>query len=262
MKHLATLALCLSVSVAHSGTLDATDTNIINNVTNTSGVIVDQVATGNYFVTGAVNAANNNLLIANDAYMQAMITDAQQDAYNTAIQQFVDHSFYSAQDQLTALADQAKLNLEASVDEYTDATVALTTVTTINAMASSVSNTVEAEALQDYAVSSGAVDGVTNTMQDNYNNSLAAVNKNAQEFAAYSTAAVDPHLSEHMDQFADQYGVEIEDSYTSLDLVNGYITTTYYTNTGGYAVGMSHSLYFTTPYQTDNVYADGEAIYQ
>lgn len=259
---LVTLAVCLSASVAHSASLDASDQNVINNLTTTSGVIDSQVTTGNYFVAGAVNAANNNLLIANDAYQQALITDAQQDAYNQAIQTFVDHSFYAAQDQLEALASQAKVNLESSVDQYTEATVALKTVTTINAMASSVSNTVEAEALQDYAVSSGAADGVTDTMQDNYNNSLAAVNKNAQEFAAYSSAAVDPHLAAHMDQFADQYGVEIENSYTSLDMVTGYITTTYYSSTGAYVAGMSHSLYFTTPYQTENVYSDGEGIYQ
>lgn len=259
---LLTLALCLSASVAHSGSLDATDQTIINNVTNTSGVIVDQVTLGNNFVAGAVNAADNNLFISNNAYTQALITDAQQDAYNNAINSFLDHSFYNAQDQLVALADVAKTNLESSVDSYTDATVALRTVTTINSMASSVSNTVEAEALQDYAVSSGAADGVTDTMQDNYNNSLSAVNKNTQEFAAYSTAAIDPHLAEHMDQFADQYGAAIEDSYTSLDLVNGYITTTYYDSTGGYVAGMSHSLYFTTPYSDEDVYQDGEAIYQ
>ena len=262
MKNLATLALCLSVSVAHSGTLDATDQSVVSNVTNTSGVIVNQVNLGNNFVAGAVNAAGNGLLIGNDAYTQALITDAQQDAYNNAINAFVDHSFYSAQDQLQDLADQAQVNLSESVDAYAEATVALQTVTTINAMASSVSNTVEAEALQDYAVSSGASEGVTDTMQDDYNNSLAAVNKNTQEFASYSTAAVDPHLSAHMDQFADQYGVSMEDSYTSLDLVTGYITTTYYTNTGGYVGGMSHSLYFTTPYQTESVYTDGGAIYQ
>ena len=259
---LLTLALCLSASVAHSGSLDATDQTIINNVTNTSGVIVDQVTLGNNFVAGAVNAADNNLFISSEAYKQALITDAQQDAYNAAINTFLDHSFYNAQDQLEALADVAKTNLEASVDSYTDATVALKTVTTINSMASSVSNTVEAEALQDYAVTSGAADGVTDTMQDNYNNSLSAVNKNAQEFAAYSTAAIDPNLADHMDQFADQYGVAMEDSYTSLDLVNGYITTTYYSNTGAYVGGMSHSLYFTTPYSDENVYQDGEAIYQ
>lgn len=259
---LLTLALCLSASVAHSGTLDGSDQAVIDTVTNTSGVIINQVDLGNSFVAGAVNAAGNGLLINSDAYTQAIITDAQQTAYNNAIKSFVDHSFYAAQDQLNDLADQAQTNLAASVDEYAAATVALNTVTTINAMASSVSNTVEAEALQDYAVSSGAADGVTDTMQDDYNNSLAAVNKNAQEFAAYSTAAVDPHLAEHMDQFADQYGVAIEDSYTSLDLVNGYITTTYYDSTGAYVSGMSHSLYFTTPYSDADVYADGEAIYQ
>lgn len=224
-------------------------------------MIVGQIDTGNNFVAGAVNTAVNGGLIAVDAYTQAIITDAQQDAYNNAISSFVDHSFYDAQKHLQDLADSAQEALSQSVDDYVVATVALQTVATINAMASSVTNTVEAEAMQDYAVSSGAADGITDGMQNNYNNSLAAVNKNAQEFATYSKAAIDPQMIDQMNDFSDTYGASMDTAYTSLDLVNGYITTDFY-GVNGATHSMSHSLYFIQPYSTEDVYADGESIYQ
>lgn len=261
VKKAVTLAVCLNVSVAHSSPLSNTEQTTVNNLANTAATISTQLLNSQYFVIGATNSALNGYLINNDAYQGAVITDAMQDAYNTAIQNYMDTNFYSAQDHLTDMANQAELALEQAVDDYAAAYSEIAVVNTIADMAAVTTTTEQAEAIQDYAVQNGADQGVTDTMQDNYNNSLAAVNQSAREFATYSQGALDPHLVEHMEQFADSYGMEMEYAVTSINPINSYITTAFYTNTGTYMASLTHSNYFTPAYSTQQVYADGQSLY-
>ena len=262
MMKKAILVACLSVSaLANANSISAVDQAVIDSLRDSSNVINNQINLGNHFVTGAQNAAGAGLTIRNDAYKSALITDAQQQAYNDALSGYLNNSFYSAIDHLEEKLVVAEQNLDTAVDNYVEATVALETVTQINQQVQSVNTVAEAEAVQEYAVVSGADAGITDTMQDNYNEALADVNTAAQEFATYKRAVADDHLVAHMDDFANSYGMDLEYADTSIDFTQGIITTTYLSQSGYFQGSLTHSLYFTTPYSTENVYADGEAIY-
>ena len=193
-------------------------------------------------------------MVAPDAHVAAMIDDQMQAAYNDAMQALVGHSFYTAQEHLDDLATNAGVSLESAIDTYTESAIALQSVVTVNQMAEAAVSVEQAEVLQDYAATSGADQGITDALQDDYNNSLAGITTAAREFATYKSAAVDPHLVEHMDDFAASYGVDMVDAMTTINLSTGYIQTVYGTSEGAYANTLTHGIYFTTAYATESIY--------
>ena len=250
----ATAVVCLSGSVAHANQLSSDDQSVLDNLTGSSGVVTDRISSGNTFSQGIGSIAADGLVVSSDAHMAAIIDDQMQDAYNNAMQAFMGHQFYGAQDHLDDLAAQAGVELDTAIDTYTDAAVALQSVVVVNQMASDVVNTDQAEVMQDYAASSGADQGITDELQGDYNNGLQGITSAAREFATYKSASVDAHLVEHMDSFADQYEVSMADAYTSLDLVSGYITTVYETPGGSYVSQLTHSTYFAQAYESQSIY--------
>lgn len=248
-------AVCLSVSVAHANSLTDPNQAVVDRLATESGNVSNQLAVGQSFVTTAVQAAGQPALIGADAYRDALISDALQDSYNSAMADFMNTDFYSAQEHLQEMAEIAGANLDQSVDNFVEASAVIEVVTRINQQAQQVSNTVEAEALQDYAVAQGADQGITDAQQDNYNEALAEVSTAAREFATYKAASVDSHMIEHMNQFADQYGADMNYAQTSI-LPQGYIQTAYFNPTGGLINTLTHSNYFTPAYSDESVYAD------
>jgi hypothetical protein len=251
----ATLAVCLSVSAAHANSLDSNDQQILNDLINQSGVIANQLTIGHNFVVNVVAAAGNPSLIDAEAYREALITDTMQNAYNQSMDAFIANDFYSAQDHLNDVVDQAAVTMSQAVDNYVEAKSVIEVVTTINQRAQQVTNTAEAETLQDYAVAQGADQGITDQQQDNYNEAVQEVSTATREFATYKAASVDPHLIEHMDQFAEQYGGDMSYAQTSI-LPEGYIQTAYFDPTGQTLGALTHSNYFTPAYQGGSLYED------
>ena len=251
----AILAVSLSVSVAHAAPLNSADQQILQNLIDQSGALSQTLTAGHNFVVNAVAAAGNPTLIGVEAYRDALITDTMQNAYNQSMTAFINNEFYSAQDQINEMVDQAQANMNQAVDNYTEAASVIQVVTTINQRAQQVSNTAEAEVLQDYAVAQGADQGVTDQQQDAYNDAIAEVSTTTREFATYKAASVDAHLIEHMDQFAAQYDAEMSYAQTSI-LPQGYIQTAYFDPTGGLIGTLTHSNYFTPAYTGGSLYED------
>lgn len=252
-----TLALCLSASAAHASNISDSNQAIVDRLATESGNVSNRLAIGQSFVTTAVQAAGQPSLISADAYREALISDALQDSYNSAMADFMNADFYSAQEHLQEMVEIAGVNLDRSVDNFVEASAVIEVVTRINNQAQQVSNIVEAEALQDYAVAQGADQGITDAQQDNYNEALAEVSTAAREFATYKAASVDSHMIEHMNQFADQYGADMNYAQTSI-LPTGYIQTAYFDPTGGLINTLAHGNYFTPAYSDESVYADQE----
>lgn len=254
LKTLTLAAIAAAFPSVSAAPLNSGDQSVINNLANSSGVVAGQINLGNTFTRNIGGIAAQGNLVASDAHIAAMIDDQMQAAYNNAMQAFSGHGFYTAKDHLDELATEASANLDTAVDTYTEAAVALQTVVTVNQMASAVVNTDQAEVMQDYVATSGADQGITDQMQGDYNDSLAGVTTAAREFATYKSAAVDSHLVAHMDDFAAAYNVDMADAFTTLDLVGGYINTTYQTPGNEYSNTLTHSLYFTTAYETAGIY--------
>lgn len=249
------LAVCLSVSVAHASSLGSNDQSVIDDLVYQSGVISNQIRIGTNFVGNAAQVAGQGQLIDQGAYRQALITDQMQNAYNASMSDFVGHNFYSAQDHLNEMAEVASQNLEASIDNFVEAASVIEVVSRINQQASQVSNTVEAEAVQAYAVSQGADNGITDQQQNNYNEAVAEVSSAAREFATYKAASVDANIIESMNYFEDSYGADLNYAQTQI-LPNGYMQTAYLTAGGAHMATITHTNYFMPVYQGDSLYED------
>ena len=251
----AILAVSLSVSAAHAAPLNSADQQILNDLITQSGVIAGQIRMGQNFVTNVVAASGDPALVYRSAVLQALITDAQQNAYNQSMTNFINNEFYTAQDHMDAIVAEAQTDLSEAVDTYTEAASVIQVVTTINQRAQQVDNVAEAEVLQDYAVAQGADQGVTDQQQDAYNDALVEVSTSARAFATYKAASLDASIIARMDDFEASYGGDLNYSQTTI-LDNGYLRTTYFDATGRLYGSLTHSDYFVPVYQGPSLYED------
>jgi len=155
--------------------------------------------------------------ISPDISYEAHISQAKADAYNTAVANFTNTSWtYTAQDYADDQAIRTEQEMNAAVDAYVQAAVAVATVVTVNEMAeaagdpSTPAGSQDAEAIQNYLQTNDVVLNETEVLA--YNDAIDEVQGATQQFAVAVAMQNDAELQNSITDGAASYGMQVADA--------------------------------------------------
>lgn len=216
----------LAVLAIVSAPLSASE---LDNLITTSQDIRNSFTYGIQAVGGMSNYAGLGGIANTGVTDPALISKAQQDAYNNAVLQFQSTNYTWDPDADTYFQDQsqqAMSNLSASIDAFVDAAVAIVEVTTVGTMAeqaASAPDEREAIELQEYIDANDVL--LDDQEVGGYNEALQVVETAAQTAAAYMAVANDPALIQSANDSAYAMNVTYQESTaTFFDAATGILT--------------------------------------
>jgi hypothetical protein len=194
MKKLALLAL-VSVSVQAS---------VIDDLVNTSDSLKQTFALGIQTIGGQAHYAELGG-ISPDMATDAFITQAQADAYNTALANVADANFnMTAQEYFDEQSATAMDALSEAIGVYTEAAGDLVSAVIVNQMASEATTQEATETLQTFVANNELE--ITTESIDTYNTALESVQVAAQAAASFMAVANDAELVGSAQAQADALG--------------------------------------------------------
>lgn len=155
--------------------------------------------------------------ITPDLAHEAHLAQHKTDAYNAAVAAFLQNDWtYTAQDYANDQATRTQQEMDAAIDAYVQATLAVATVVEVNNRAAQVSDpnspegSREAQAVQEYLGSNDTIIDEGERMA--YNDALDQVQGAAQEYAVAVALQNDAELQGVITATAESYGVEVADA--------------------------------------------------
>lgn len=216
----------LAVLAIVSAPLSASE---LDNLITTSQDIRNSFTYGIQAVGGMANYAGLGGIANTGVTDPALISKAQQDAYNNAVLQFQSANYTwdpNADTYFQDQSQQAMNNLSASIDAFVDAAVAIVEVTTVGTMAeqaASAPDSREAIELQEYIDANDVL--LDDQEVGGYNEALQVVETAAQTAAAYMAVANDPALIQSANDSAYAMNVTYQESTaTFFDAATGILT--------------------------------------
>ena len=199
-KALMTLGLSLSVS----GQAYADE---ISDLVAASNSLITTMDSGQYAVSGLVYYSSIGGIAVSDTIDAGTISQTQVDAFNNALLAVENASFYNAQ---MFFQDQAEVALEQmslAVDDFVDATSAMSQVITVFNMASEATTTETQLALQSYVTDNAL--SITQGQVLEYNDSLESVQTYSQMAAAFIQASQNDFITQTVDQQSQDFNVSL-----------------------------------------------------
>lgn len=228
----------------------------IQQLIDASASIIDTVDQGHYAVQGLSYYAGIGGIAPVDTIDQAILTQEQMTAYNTALASVTNAVFYNTQMLLQDAHEAEMVQLETAVDDFVAATTSMITVVNIFEMASSANTVTEQQQVQDYIQDNNVQ--LTQTQVDNYNQSLESVQTHAINAAAFLAASNNESLTSANDQVSQDYNYNVSQMNVAYNAVQDSIT--FYYNDQAF-----HGMYgfLTNSMKTlEDIYITGESIYQ
>jgi len=184
--------------------------------------ILDQLAASQDLTVGAVYSAGQGDIIAAGVMQDAAISAQMVTAYNGAIDDVLDATYYNAEMLFEDQHEVAMANLDLAVDDLVAATAVLMEVQAIANMAAN------ADTVQEQLVVQAALENTDMTISSadvsNYNSALGAVQTYARDAGAFLAASRNVSLTGATDNFAANsgaslYGANVAYSATA-DIIN------------------------------------------
>tara|TARA_R110000803_G_scaffold56920_1_gene114485 strand:+ start:13967 stop:14626 length:660 start_codon:yes stop_codon:yes gene_type:complete len=162
---------------------------------------------GQFAVSGLAYYAGIGGIAESNTIDSGIITQTQMDAYNSALGNVQSATYYNAQ---MFFEDQAEVALEQmslSVNDFVDATSAMSQVITIFSMASEAATTETQLALQSYITDNSL--SITQGQVLEYNDSLESVQTYSQMAAAFIQASQNDFVTQTVDQQSQDFNVSL-----------------------------------------------------
>ena len=164
--------------------------------------------------------------IAPDGVLQAgYITFENMDLYNEALANVENATFYSAEDFITDNQQAAQENMEAAVDDFVEATLAIVTVIEVNEQAETASETgdiADQEALQDFIQDNDVY--ITEQEVADYNQAITDIEQYGNQYASFTAVLSNEDYMGEFQATADQYRNSFLDAAVAFDASVGMMT--------------------------------------
>lgn len=230
-----------------------------DNLATAANQIMDQVNLSRTLMTGANYYAGVGGIIPDGSVTQAQLDQAMVDAYNGAITDVQNATYYNTQMLLEDQHTTAMANLSVAIDDLVAATTTFATVGTVAEMAADASAGTAEDQIAAQQMLNNTDMSITEADVAEYNTAVAQVEEFAQQAAGFLSAANNTQITSSTDNWAAQNGTSIT-SWTSVT----YNATTdmlvmdfYNASTGGYS-GVSFEGFLGADFKTaEDVYNTG-----
>ena len=200
--------------------------------------------------------------IAPDGVLQAgYITFDNMDAYNAALANVENATFYSAEDFITDNQQAAQENMEEAVNDFVEATLAIVEVIAIEEAAATANETgdiADQEALQDFIQDNDVY--ITEQEVAEYNQAITDIEQYGNQYASFTAVLSNDDYMNEFQATADQYRNSFLDAAVAFDASVGVMTVAwdavsiavdmsqYYKSAEDYyAAGQESEFYTTSP---------------
>lgn len=207
--------LFLSVSAAQSEqTIDA--------LISSANSIQTSIDSGKTIVYGLNAYASVGGIAPDGTVNSGLISQAQIDAYNSALSDIQNANYYDAQTFFDDQYSQSMTQLATAIDTFADAAVQIETVIAVADIAAEADTVTEQQSLQTYI---GANDvELTQADVSNYNTSLTDVQTYAQAAAAFKAASGDAQVKSIADDAATNFNESLYTATAAYSAANDHLT--------------------------------------
>ena len=146
-------------------------------------------------------------------------------AYNTALSNVENATFYSAEDFLTDNQQAAQENMEAAVDDFVEATLAIVEVIEVQEQASQAQETGEIadqEALQDFIQDNDVY--ITEQEVADYNDAITKIEEYGNQYASFTAVLSNDDYMNEFQATANEYRNSFLDAALAFDAQVGMLT--------------------------------------
>jgi len=146
-------------------------------------------------------------------------------AYNTALSNVENATFYSAEDFLTDNQQAAQENMEAAVDDFVEATLAIVEVIEVQEQASQAQETGEIadqEALQDFIQDNDVY--ITEQEVADYNDAITKIEEYGNQYASFTAVLSNDDYMNEFQATANEYRNSFLDAAIAFDAQVGMLT--------------------------------------
>jgi hypothetical protein len=249
-KALTTLAVYLSVSAPAYA-------DEISDLVAASNSLITTMDAGQYAISGLTYYAGIGGIADSNTIDSGIISQAQMDAYNTALADVQAATYYNAQmffqDQAEVALDQMSL----AVDDFVDATSAMSQVITVFDMASNATDTDTQLALQSYVTDNAL--SITQGQVLEYNESLESVQTYSQMAAAFVQASQNTSVTDIVDTHTEDWNQSLTTATATYSQINDTLNISF--------IDQQNGLGFVSFFQNDmksalDVMGVGQSIYE
>ena len=179
----------------------------MQNLQGSAQAILDQLAASQDLTVGAVYSAGQGDIIAAGVMQDAAISEQMVTAYNGAIDDVLDATYYNAEMLFEDQHEVAMANLDLAVDDLVAATAVLMEVQAIANMAAN------ADTVQEQLVVQAALENTDMTISSadvsSYNSALGAVQTYARDAGAFLAASRNNTMTGTVDAYASTSGASL-----------------------------------------------------
>lgn len=210
---------------------------------------------GRTAVTGLSISASQGNISATGVISQAIITEAERSAYETALAGVRNASYYTAKDLFEDNYAATKIKLDVAVDSFVIATAALAEVEVVQTKAEAADTTEEQLEVQSY-IASNEVE-VTQQEVKEYNAALNDVETYAIEAGAFLAASKNNNITYHTTSHNQRFNESMNRATVSYTAANNHLLVSWGDNsTIGFYNYMAGS-----KLTVAEVYGEGEEFY-
>jgi len=170
--------------------------------------------------------AHNGIGVDQGTVDAGLITQAQLDRYNTALDGVINATYKDASQVLIDQHNEAIDNMHTAIDNLIEASVVLTTVVEVADMADNAQTTEEQQQVQQILTTNDM--SISQEEVDNFNTALVDVETYANQAAGFLAAALDTNVTTAIDDYAATNNVAVA-SYSSVqyDFATDYLMFDY-----------------------------------
>lgn len=220
---------------------------------------MDQVRLSRTLATGASYYAGVGGIAPDGSVTAAQLSAQMVSAYNTALADVQNATYYNTSMLLEDQADIALANMSTAVDALVAATTTFATVGAVAEMAAEADTVQEQMDLQEVVSVSDMT--ITDADVEEYNTALADVETYAQEAAGFLSAASNTTITSSTDNWAAQNNTSVA-SYGSVtyDATTDLLIMEFYNSNNGTWNGVGFEGYLQSDFKTaDDIYNTGIA---
>ena len=220
---------------------------------------MDQVRLSRTLAAGASYYAGVGGIAPDGSVTAAQLSVQMVSAYNDALTNVQNSTYYNTSMLLNDQADLALANMSVAIDALVDATTTFATVSAVADMAADADTVQEQMDLQNMISVSDM--SVTDADVDDYNTALADVEVYAQEAAGFLAASNNAQITSSTDDWAAQNNISVA-SYNSItyDATTDMLLMDFYTNQNNGWAAVGFEGYLTGDFKTaDDIYTAGVA---
>jgi len=168
---------------------------------------MDQVRLSRTLATGASYYAANGGIAPDGSVTRAQLSATMVSAYNDALANVQNNTYYNTSMLLDDQADIALENMSLAIDALVDATTTFATVGVVAEMAAEADTVQEQMDLQEVVSVTDMT--ITETDVEEYNTALADVETYAQEAAGFLAASNNTHITSSTDKWAEGNNISV-----------------------------------------------------